>query len=209
MKEDGEEYVSHRGRWRGRQPRRKMERKTSTPGEDGEEDISHGGRWRGRHQPWRKASAMMEDGEEDISNDGRWRGTHQPRRKMERKTSVSKEDGEEDISHGGRWRGRHQPRRKMERKRAAASRRSEDCPSRPAPFSTAGKRQNVHFVFSPLSMHVYANSVTVFSCIMTDKSIVTTLHVLNSSYDVFLSLTPHPPFQHPSAPVSSRPSTAW
>ena len=108
MKEDGEEYVSHRGRRRGRQPWRKMERKTSTPGEDGEEDISHGGRWRGRHQPWRKTSAMMEDGEEDISNDGRWRGTHQPRRKMERKTSVSKEDGEEDISHGGRWKGREQ-----------------------------------------------------------------------------------------------------
>ena len=147
---------------------------------------------------------MMEDGEEDISQ-GRW-----------------KEDmGKEDISLKGRWRGRHQPRRKMERKtsateedgkmkRAAASRRSEDCPSRPAPFSTVGKRQNVHFVsvFSPLSMHVYANSVTVFSCIMTDKSIVTTLHVLNSSYDVSLILTPHPPFHtlwHPPAPPPSSP----
>ena len=119
--------------------------------------------------------------------------------------SATEEDGEEDISHGGRWRGRHQPRRKMERKGAAASRRSEDCPSRPAPFTTVGKKQNVHFVsvFSPLSMHVYANSVTVFSCIMTDKSIVTTLHVLNSSYDVSLILTPHPPFPHPMAsPVS-------
>ena len=188
-----------------------MERKTSVSKEDGEEDISHGGRWRGRHQPWRKTSAMMEDGEEDISNDGRWRGTHQPRRKMERKTSVSKEDGEEDISHGGRWRGRHQPRRKMERKRAAASRRSEDCPSRPAPFSTAGKRQNVHFVsvFSPLSMHVYANSVTVFSCIMTDKSIVTTLHVLNSSYDVSLILTPHPPFPPVSYTHLTLPTTTY
>ena len=173
--------------------------------EDGEEDISHKGRWRERHQPQRKmerkTSVSKEDGEEDISLKGRWRGRHQPRRKMERKTSATEEDGEEDISLKGRWRGRHQPRRKMERKRAAASRRSEDCPSRPAPFSAAGKRQNVHFVsvFSPLSMHVYANSVTVFSCIMTDKSIVTTLHVLNSSYDVSLTLTPHPPFPHPMA----------
>ena len=63
-----------------------------------------------------------------VSKEGRWRGRHQSaRRKMESKTSVS---------HRGRWRGRHQPRRKMERKRAATTRRSEDCPSGPAPLSS-------------------------------------------------------------------------
>ena len=100
-----------------------------------------------RKMEWKTSVSSKEDGEEDISHGGRWRGRHQPRRKMERKTSTTKEDGEEDISqlegrwrenisHGGRWRGRHQPRRKTERKRAATTRRSEDCPSGPAPFST-------------------------------------------------------------------------
>ena len=46
------------------------------------------------------------------------------------------------VSHEGRWRGRHQPRRKMERKRAAATRRSEDCPSRPAPFNTVQTKKH-------------------------------------------------------------------
>ena len=51
-----------------------MERKTSATKEDGEEDMSHAGRWRERHQPWRKrerkTSATEEDGEEDISHEG-------------------------------------------------------------------------------------------------------------------------------------------
>ena len=58
-----------------------MERKTSATEEDGEEDISHGGRWRGTHQLRRKmerhTSATEEDGEEDISHGGRWRGREQ------------------------------------------------------------------------------------------------------------------------------------
>ena len=94
--------------------------------------VSKEGRWRGRHQSARR---KMES-KTSVSHRGRWRGRHQPRRKMERKTSATEEDGEKDISHGRRWRGRHQPRRKMERKRAATTRRSEDCPSGPAPLSS-------------------------------------------------------------------------
>ena len=103
----------------------------------------------------RKTSATEEDGEEDISHGGIWRGRHQPRRKTERKTSASGEDAEEDISHGGICRGRHQPRRKMERKRAATTRRTEDCPSGPAPLSSVQtKNTRRGNVCRSLSMHV-------------------------------------------------------
>ena len=90
-----------------------------------------------------------------VSHERRWRGRHQPRRKTERKTSASGEDAEEDISHGGICRGRHQPRRKMERKRAATTRRTEDCPSGPAPLSSVQtKNTRRGNVCRSLSVHV-------------------------------------------------------